>query len=173
MSLNNLAYRHEKLNEADNIELQGKYLTFWTDNQLFAVPICYVEQIVQIQQITQIPEFPAYARGVINLRGMMIPVVDLRARLGKQEVEYNPHTCIVVLSQGEKLSGLIVDGVDEVAEIEDGDISPPPELGKDGMLNFLQGIAKTAQGVVLLLALEQVLGTAVEPCFNESIFLQD
>lgn len=162
MSLNDLAYHHDTLDEADNIELQGKYLTFWTDEQLFAVPICHVEQIIQIQEITRIPEFPPYARGVINLRGMMIPVVDLRARLGKEEVEYNPHTCIIVLSQGEKLSGLIVDGVDEVAEIQDENISPAPELGRDGMVRFLKGIGKTAQNVVLLLAIEQVIGTEVE-----------
>ena len=140
-------------------EMQGKYLTFWTDGQLFAIPIANVVQIIQMQKITPIPEFPMYAKGVIDLRGAMIPVVDLRLRLGKMEVDYDVHTCIIVMNFNDSLVGLIVDSVDEVARIEEDDISPPPVIGEDITSQFLQGIGKSSsKGVVLMLSAERVLG---------------
>ncbi len=146
----------------DNVdEMKDKYLTFLTDGQVFAIPISEVMQIVQMQTITPIPEFPVYARGIIDLRGTMIPVVDLRCRLGKMELEYDVHTCIIVLSIHDALVGLIVDGVEEVATIEQENISPPPSLGADATTRFLQGIGKTPSGVVLMLSAERVIGSDI------------
>lgn len=141
-----------------NTELEGRYLTFWTDGQIFAIPISNVVQIVQMQEITEIPEFPMYAKGVIDLRGTMIPVVDLRLRLGKMEAEYDVHTCIIVMNIRNALVGLVVDRVDEVAYIGEENISQAPSIGASVSSQFLEGLAKTVKGVVLLLAIEQVIG---------------
>lgn len=138
-------------------ETYGKYLTFWTDNQLFGIPIADVEQIVGVQKITPIPEFPEYAKGIINLRGSIIPVIDVRLRLHKQEVPYNEHTCIIVTDIQQKLIGLIVDAVDEVGKIADENISNPPKMAADVTNDYLTGIAKTENKVVLLLDPEKIL----------------
>lgn len=147
-------------------EMKDKYLTFLTDGQTFAIPISEVVQIVQMQKITEIPEFPMYAKGVIDLRGAMIPVIDLRCRLGKMEIDYDAHTCIIVMSIHDSLVGLIVDSVDEVARIEEENISPPPTLGTDTTSRFLEGLGKTPTGVVLMLSVERVIGEDIYSAFS-------
>lgn len=147
---------HPNLSESCK-EMDGKHLTFWIDNQLFGVPIANVEQIVSIQKITAIPEFPDYAKGIIDLRGNMIPVIDMRLRLHKQEVPYDEHTCIIVTDIQENLVGLIVDAVDEVTKIEDNNISEPPKMVADVTNTYLIGIAKLGEKVVLLLDSEKIL----------------
>ena len=147
-----------ELTEKEGSELEGKYLTFWTDGQLFAIPIANVMQIVQMQEITEIPEVPMYAKGVIDLRGKMIPVMDLRLRLGKMEATYDAHTCIIVMNFNDANVGLIVDSVDEVAPIDEESVSPSPSIGSGVASQFLKGLAKNSRGVILLLSLDQVLG---------------
>lgn len=138
-------------------ETRGKYLTFWTDSQLFGIPIANVVQIVGVQTITKIPEFPEYAKGIIDLRGSIIPVIDVRLRLHKQEVPYNERTCIIVISIQESLMGLIVDAVDEVANIEDEAISASPKISQDTTNAYLTGVAKLQSKVVLLLDSTKIL----------------
>lgn len=144
--------------EQNIAEMDGKYLTFWTDQQLFGVPIADVVQIVGIQQITGIPDFPAYAKGIINLRGTIIPVIDIRMRFRKPETEYNERTCIIVSNIHDHAVGLIVDAVDEVTDIEDSAISIPPKISsKDQQASFLTGIGKLEQKIVLLLDTSKIL----------------
>jgi purine-binding chemotaxis protein CheW len=138
-------------------EMYGKYLTFWADNQLFGIPIADVVQIVGVQTITKIPEFPDYAKGIINLRGSIIPVIDVRLRLHKEEIPYDERTCIIVTNIQESLIGLIVDSVNEVANIEDENISQPPKITKDTTNAYLTGITKLQDKVVLLLNSEKIL----------------
>jgi len=139
-------------------EMEGKYLTFWTDQQLFGVPIADVVQIVGIQQITAIPDFPEYAKGIINLRGAIIPVIDVRLRFRKPETEYNERTCIIVTSIHDNAVGLIVDAVDEVTDIGDEAISVPPKMNnKDCSNSYLTGIGKLDQKIVLLLDTSKIL----------------
>lgn len=138
-------------------ETHGKYLTFWTDNQLFGIPIADVEQIVGVQKITPIPEFPKYAKGIINLRGNIIPLIDMRLRLHKQGIPYNERTCIIVTDIQQNLIGLIVDAVDEVGKIADENISNPPKMATDVTNDYLTGIARTENKVVLLLDPEKIL----------------
>lgn len=138
-------------------ETHGRYLTFWTDSQLFGIPIANVVQIVGVQTITKIPEFPEYAKGIIDLRGSIIPVIDVRLRLHKQEVPYNERTCIIVISIQESLMGLIVDAVDEVAKIEDEAISAPPKISQDTANAYLTGVAKLQSKVILLLDSTKIL----------------
>ena len=96
------------IEQSDTSEMDGKYLTFWTDGQLFGVPIADVVQIVGMQNITNIPEFPHYAKGVINLRGSIIPLIDMRLRLAKQEAPYDERTCIIVTNIEQRDVGLTV-----------------------------------------------------------------
>ncbi|MDU7336842.1 MAG: chemotaxis protein CheW [Clostridium sp.] len=137
-------------------ELEGRYLTFWVQKQLFGISIDKVVQIVGMQEITELPEQPAYAKGIINLRGQIIPVIDIRLRLGKPEAEYTERTCIIITRINEKDFGLIVDEVDEVTKIVSDRISPPPQMGKDKVSCYLTGIArmgsqeKNTEKVVLL-----------------------
>lgn len=138
-------------------ELSGKYLTFWTDHQLFGIPIADVVQIVGVQSITQIPEFPEYAKGIINLRGSIIPIVDMRIRFHKQEISYNERTCIIIANIQQTLIGLIVDAVDEVTKIEEANISNPPKMTADTANAYLIGIAQFQDKVVLLLDLKKIL----------------
>lgn len=141
----------------DDSEMRGKYLTFWIDGQLFGVPIADVVQIIGIQEITPIPDTPAYARGVINLRGSIIPVIDVRVRFGRPELEYNAHTCIIVTRLDEAYIGFIVDVVDEVTDIGDDDITPPPRVSRDNTTPYLTGIGKAKGKVVLLVDTAKIL----------------
>lgn len=142
---------------ADTSEMDGKYLTFWTDKQLFAVPIADVVQIVGVQTITAIPEFPSYAKGIINLRGSIIPIIDVRIRFGKPEIDYDEHTCIIVTSIEDKLIGFIVESVDEVTYIEDDEISEPPRVSGDFNNEYLVGVGKHEGKVILLLDTRKIL----------------
>lgn len=135
----------------DRSETQGKYLTFWTNEQLFGVPIADVVQIVGMQTITAIPEFPDYAKGIINLRGIIIPIIDVRLRLRKAEAEYNERTCIIVSTINDRNIGFIVDAVDAVTKIEDENISQPPVISADTVNTYLTGVATLENRVVLLL----------------------
>lgn len=143
--------------ESDVSQMKGKYLTFWTDHQLFGVPISDVVQIIGIQEITSIPEFPDYAKGVIDLRGCIIPVIDIRIRFGKTEAEYNERTCIIVTNIENTFIGFIVDAVDEVTNIKEEAISPPPKVSQDNVNAFLAGISRVQDKVVLLLNTEKIL----------------
>ncbi|HHV31949.1 MAG TPA: purine-binding chemotaxis protein CheW [Clostridiales bacterium] len=143
--------------ETDTNEMKGKFLTFWTDNQLFGIPIADVVQIIGIQEITPIPDSPAYAKGVINLRGNIIPVIDVRLRFSKEETSYNERTCIIVTQIDDNLIGFIVDSVDEVTTIEDNNITPPPRVSKERTNAYLSGIGKLKNKVILLLDTDKIL----------------
>lgn len=158
--MNEMVLEQEML-AVDHTEMDGKYLTFFTEGQLFGIPIADVVQIVGIQEITVIPEFPQYAKGVINLRGSITPVIDMRLRLGKQEKEYDERTCIIVTQIREKAIGFIVDAVDAVTSIEDDNISPPPRVGADGSSVYLTGIARHEGKVVLLMNSAKILSDDV------------
>lgn len=146
----------EKIDTTD--EMKGKYLTFQTDGQLFGVPIADVVQIVGMQNITEIPEFPYYAKGIINLRGSIIPVVDIRLRFNKPEAAYTERTCIIVTNMKDNLIGFIVDEVDEVTGIEADQISAPPRMAENVAESYLTGIGKLEKNVVLLINTARVLG---------------
>jgi purine-binding chemotaxis protein CheW len=158
-----VTHMDEKLNSPEQAdrsisEMQGKYLTFWTDRQLFGVPIADVVQIVGMQQITSIPDFPPYAKGIINLRGAIIPVIDVRLRFHKPEVSYNERTCIIVTHIQQNTAGLIVDAVDEVTDIDDSLISAPPKMSASELqAAYLTGIGKLEQKIVLLLDIGKIV----------------
>lgn len=151
----------DKLNFLDsNLDedtLLNKYLTFYTDSQLFGISIADVVQIVGIQEITAVPEFPSYAKGVINLRGIIIPIIDFRLRLRKEEAAYNERTCIIVTSINGSYIGFIVDSVNEVTNILNDNISNPPKMGADYTNTYITGIAKLDTNIILLIDLKKIL----------------
>lgn len=135
----------------------GKFLTFSLDGETFGIEIRYVTEIIGIQAITVIPEVPDYIKGIINLRGKVIPVIDVRLKFGKEEIEYNERTCIIVIDINEISVGLIVDFVDEVLNISDENIADAPK-SKTGFTNkYIKGIGKVDDKVQLLLDCEKLL----------------
>lgn len=135
----------------------GRFLTFTLEEEIYGIEIRYVTEIIGIQSITKVPEVPEYVKGIINLRGKIIPVIDVRLKFGKEPMEYNDRTCIIVIDITEVSVGLIVDNVDEVLTIEDQDIAPPP-ASKTGFENrYIKGIGKAGERVQLLLDCEKIL----------------
>ena len=142
--------------------LAGKYLTFFLGGETYGIPVLKVREIISMLPITQVPQVPAYMKGVINLRGKVIPVVDLRAKFSMHEAEATSSTCIVVVQiQGSenqtKLIGLIVDAVEEVANIAQADIEPAPDFGGTISVQYIPGMAKIKGAVKSLLDIDQII----------------
>jgi purine-binding chemotaxis protein CheW len=135
---------------------KGKFLTFILGNEHYGLEIRYVTEIVGMQAITTIPELPSYIKGIINLRGSIIPVMDVRLRFGKTPKDYDDRTCVIVIDLQPVSIGLIVDRVSEVISIPDQEIVPPPQVNKAGN-RFIKGIGKTGSEVKLLLDCEKLL----------------
>ena len=140
----------------ENKDLLEKWLTFWLDGQLYGSAIVHIEQIVSMLPITEVPEYPPYAKGVINIRGAIIPLIDLRLRIGKPEAAYTDQTCIIICRIDDSQIGFIADSVDAVMTILPEQISSPPKMGEDGSARYLRGIARIASddGEKLVLCLD-------------------
>jgi purine-binding chemotaxis protein CheW len=142
----------------------GKYLSFQLGSEEYAIQVLKVREIVKIQHITAVPETPSEVRGVINLRGKVIPVVDLRLKFGMPEIGYGQRTCIIVVEphreSGHGPMGIIVDEVSEVMNLLDGDIQETPDFGSGVKTPYLLGMAKVKDQVKILLDIDQVLATA-------------
>lgn len=136
---------------------KGKILTFSLGSEAYGLEIQYVTEIIGIQEITEVPELPEYIRGIINLRGKIIPVMDVRLRFKKSLNEYNDRTCIIVVDIQDISVGLIVDTVSEVITIQDQDIVPPPELNRGSNNRYIKGIGKVGNEVKLLLDCNKLL----------------
>ncbi|MBI5282210.1 MAG: purine-binding chemotaxis protein CheW [Candidatus Solibacter usitatus] len=149
-------------------ERAGKYLTFQLGAEEFGIRVLKVREIMGVQEITAVPHTPPYVRGVINLRGKVIPVVDLRLKFGLPEQEYTQRTCIIVVQvQGEAgspastmLMGIVVDGVAEVLNLAAADIEDTPDFGHGAATPYLLGMAKVKGKVKILLEIQQVLASA-------------
>jgi len=139
---------------------KDKYVTFRSGKEYFGLKIEYVNEIVVYQEITQIPETEDYIKGLINLRGKIIPVIDVRIRFKQEPIEYNERTCIIVVRVQEMTVGLIVEQIAEVVEIKEEDILEPPTLGKEEtnqQNKYIYGIGKVGESVKLLLDPEKIL----------------
>jgi purine-binding chemotaxis protein CheW len=135
---------------------KDKFLTFTLGKEYYGIEIKYVTEIIGIQPITEIPELPKHIRGVINLRGKIIPVMDVRLRFKKEFKEYNDRTCVIVIDAENILIGLIVDSVSEVLSIPGEDIVVPPDINQSGN-KYIKGIGKTGNDVKLILDCEKLL----------------
>ncbi len=140
-------------------EKKSKYMTFKSGNEYFGIKIQYVNEIIQIQAITKVPETENYIKGLINLRGKIIPVIDVRLRFGQEAFEYNDRTCIIVLQVNSTMVGLIVEKIADVVEIKDNDILPPPTISRTDQVNrkYIYGIGKVGDTVKLLLDPDKLL----------------
>lgn len=148
------------LNQEFSEELEdtqhGRFLTFALGKETYGIEIKCVTEIIGIQPITPLPETADYIKGVINLRGKVIPVVDVRLKFKKPAVSYDDRTCIIVIETQDIFAGLIVDNVAEVVFIEDEDIVPPPSYSAGMQNRYISGIGKTGGNVKLLLDCEQL-----------------
>lgn len=137
---------------------KGKYLTFALGAEVYGIEIRYVTEIIGMQTVTEVPDLPEYVKGIINLRGKIIPVIDVRLRFRKPAKEYNDRTCIVVVDIKGVAVGLIVDTVAEVLTIADQDIVPPPQVN-NGSYNqrFTKAIGKVGSDVKLILDCDRLL----------------
>jgi purine-binding chemotaxis protein CheW len=139
----------------------GKYLTFQLANEEFGIGVLKVREIMGIQEITAVPQTPMHIKGVINLRGKVVPVVDLRLKFGLASAEYTQRTCIIVTQvQGENgpiFMGIIVDGVSEVLNLTAGEIEDTPDFGEEIAGRYLLGMAKVKGKVKILLDIDRVL----------------
>jgi purine-binding chemotaxis protein CheW len=136
---------------------KDRYLTFRLGRESYGIDICYVTEIIVIQTITQIPELPDYINGIINLRGKIIPVMDVRLRFKRESREYNDRTCVIVIDINDLSIGLIVDGVSEVITIPEQDIVDPPQVNKGLQNRYIKKIGKAGNEVILLLDCERLL----------------
>ncbi len=131
--------------------LKGKYLTFSLGAEAYAVPIRYVIEINRVLQITPVPDFPSYVDGITNLRGKIIPIINLRRRLGLEVLDFTDTTCFMILSVEDAPFGLIVDSISEVVVIPDEDISPPPAES-----DFIAGVATIGSKISLIIDCENI-----------------
>jgi purine-binding chemotaxis protein CheW len=145
------------------LEKEGKYLTFALANEEYGLEILKVREIIGYMEITAVPQTPAYVKGVINLRGQVIPVVDLRAKFGMETSDITDETCIIVVetSQGDhKFStGIVVDHVEEVLDIAGEDIEEAPQFGSSVNTDFILGMGKIGDNVKILLDIDEVLSS--------------
>jgi purine-binding chemotaxis protein CheW len=148
----------ERIAEFTPVEdtLHGRYLTFHLNEEYYGVEISYVTDIIQMQPIATLPDVSSYIKGIINLRGEIIPVMDVRLLFGKGEAEYTERTCIIVARTDDLCVGLIVDSVSEVLFIADENISPLPKI--NGASNrYIKGIGKVGREIKLLLDFEEMV----------------
>ncbi len=136
---------------------EGKFLTFTIGREEYGIEIRHVTEIIGIQNITDLPDMPDYVKGVINLRGKVIPVLDVRLRFALEEREYDERTCIIVVNISETAVGLIVDSVSEVIDISESDIADPPSVNKGAGSRFIKGLGKVDNEVKILLEIQRFL----------------
>lgn len=140
---------------------EAQYLTFMLSGEMFAIGILGIKEILEYGQLTSVPMMPAFVRGVINLRGAVVPVIDLSARFGRHNAEVTRRSCIVIIeaeSDGNTQDiGLMVDSVSAVLEIARSEIEPPPAFGAKIRADFISGMAKVNGAFVIVLNVDQVL----------------
>ena len=140
---------------------EGKYLTFSLEREEYGIGILKVKEIIGMMRITPVPQTPEYVKGVINLRGKVIPVIDLRLRFGMDSMDYNDRTCIIVVeintNSGRIHTGIVVDSVSEVLNIRSSDIEDTPTFGTRLNTDYILGMAKMGGGVKILLDIDRVL----------------
>ncbi len=136
---------------------EDKFLTFVLNKEEYGIEIRHVTEIIGIQNITEVPDMPPYIKGVINLRGKVIPVMDVRLRFSMEERPYDDRTCIVVINIDGQSVGLIVDRVSEVLDIPGSDVEPPPKVKRGESSRFIEGMGKIDDQVKILLNAHQLM----------------
>ena len=160
-----MSHTDEKVNQAVKamVDKEGKYLTFTLAEEEYGIGILKIKEIIGMLPITSVPQTPDFVKGVINLRGKVIPVMDLRLRFGMSSIDYSERTCIIVVeidgNSGTILIGIVVDAVSEVLNIKGDDIEKTPTFGAKLNTDYILGMAKMEGGVKILLDIDRVLGS--------------
>jgi purine-binding chemotaxis protein CheW len=141
-------------------DLGGKYLTFFLDREEYGIQILTVREIIGLMPVTTVPQTPYFVRGIINLRGKIIPVVCLRQKFGMSTIEDTEETCIIVVQTGGLELGMVVDEVSEVLDISGNDVVEAPSLGTEIETDYLLGVGRHEDRVTLLLDLNQIFPPA-------------
>ncbi len=136
---------------------EGKYLTFVMSSEEYGIEILKVREIIGMMDITSVPQTPDYMKGVINLRGKVIPIIDLRVKFSMTEQEHTQETCTIVVEVNDSLIGIIVDTVSEVVDVGDEEIEEAPHLGQEIDTNFIMGMGKLKEKLIILLDIDKVL----------------
>ncbi len=135
----------------------SQFLTFTLKDEEFGIEILRVQEIKGLSRITPIPNMPGYIRGVMNLRGTVVPIIDLRAKFAMPEVDYNQFTVIIVVTIGDKVVGLVVDAVSDVLNVAQDNIESAPEIGEEADTSFMTGIAKSGERLITLLNMDELV----------------
>ncbi|MGR3176364.1 MAG: chemotaxis protein CheW [Candidatus Scalindua sp.] len=138
---------------------EGKYLTFVLGTEEYGIEILTVREIIGIMDITSVPQTPDYMKGVINLRGRVIPVIDLRLKFAMTEEEYTQETCTIVVEVNSSLIGIIVDTVSEVVDVGSEEVEETPQFGQGIDTDFITGLGKINEKIIILLDIEKVMST--------------
>lgn len=146
----------DRMEEQEDTQ-HGRYLTFPVGDETFAIEIRCVNEIIGMYPITRLPDVPVHVKGIINLRGKIVPVIDIRLKFKKPPVEYDERTCIIVMETGGLYAGLIVDSVSEVLTIPDEEIVAPPEYGANAQNRYISGIGTSDGKVKLILDANELL----------------
>jgi len=154
---NDDAYDDDLFDEDDEDTQKDMYLTFAVGDEEYGIEIRHVTEIISAQKVTQVPDMPEFVKGVINLRGQVIPVMDVRTRFRKEERPFDDRTCFVVVQMDEAAVGLIVDTVQEVMNIPEENVSPPPKVSSGGSGRFILGMGKVGEQVKILLDVSKLL----------------
>ena len=136
---------------------ESQYLTFRLQEEEYGLDILQVQEIKNYTRITPIPNTPPYIKGAMNLRGTVVPIVDLRQRFNMPATEYSQYTVIIVVNIGGRVVGLIVDAVNDVLNVREEDCEPPPSLGSDVDVSFMSGLAKKEDRLITLLNIESLI----------------
>ncbi len=143
--------------DEDEDTLKDRYLTFHLGNEDYGLEIRHVTEIISIQKITDVPDLPDFVKGVINLRGQVIPTLDLRLRFKLPAKDYDERTCVIITKMNEIPVGVIVDTVNEVLDIPEDQISPPPSVQKGAAHRFIEGLGRVGDSVIIILNAEKLL----------------
>jgi purine-binding chemotaxis protein CheW len=138
-------------------ETELKVIAFQLKDEEYAIPVQQVRSIEKVQHITRVPRTPKFVKGVINLRGVVTPIIDLRERFGIESLPFNEQTRIIIVALGEMEVGLIVDAANDVLDIPANSIEPPPEVIEAIEVDYINGVAKIGKRLLILLNLEKVL----------------
>lgn len=158
--MSNILNRFKEQTEEELEEINStseKFLTFIIDKQFYAFHINDVVEIIGMMEITPVPEFPDYAKGIVNLRGILIPIIDVRLRFSKNEMDYNERTCIIILNLKGIQVGFIVDTVDEVIDIDKENLSDVPKLSDSKTRKFVEGVGKLTNKIVMIVNAQKML----------------
>ena len=168
---NTTHFYKQHLNEQKTLQQNtGKYLTFYLENEEYAVEILKVQEIIGMMPTTHMPGLSDFIKGFINLRGRIIPVIDMRKKFGMESIEDTNETCIIVIQTGGLLMGIIVDKVSEVLDIKDENIEDIPALGANLRTDYFKGIAKSNDNIKLIFDLDTLL-TSDEVLNMESVMI--